>query len=333
MAITKIINDPNNVAVDLLDGLVDYYNGTVSLISKGAIAKNNIPANKVALLVGGGSGHEPIYHGLIGENFADGASCGDIFSAPPPNVTLEVARTINRQNGVLFLYGNYAGDVLNFDMAANLASAEGIEVETVLIWDDVASAPPDQKHKRRGISGLIPIVKITGGASNFVNSLKELKKIALKARDNTRSIGVALAPGSIPASGLPTFELQKDEIGLGMGIHGEAGVSIEPMLPADELTVRMLDLIFQDDLPLNSGDEIILLINSLGSTTLMECLIVLKKVRSIFSDMGIILYDIIVGPKVTCQEMAGLSISVTKIDTELKKYWDLPCSSLGYTKL
>ena len=333
MSTKKIINDPNNVAADLLDGLVDYYNGTVSLISPGAIAKNNIPAKKVALLVGGGSGHEPIYHGLIGENFADGASCGDIFSAPPPNVTLEVTRAINRENGVLYLYGNYSGDVLNFDIAANLAAAEGIEVETVLIWDDVASAPPEEKHKRRGISGLIPIVKIAGGASNFVNDLKELKDIVIKARDNTRSIGVALKPGSIPASGLPTFHLKEDEIGLGMGIHGEPGVAIEPMMSADALTVRMLDLIIKDDLPLNSGDEIILLINSLGSTTLMECLIVLKIVKSFFSDMGIKLYDIITGPKVTCQEMAGLSISVTKIDSELKKYWDLPCSSLGYTKL
>ena len=333
MSIKKIINDPNSVAADLLDGLVDYYNGSIKLISPGAIVKNYIPDDKVGLLVGGGSGHEPSYHGYVGKNLADGASCGDIFAAPPPNITLEVARAINKGKGVLFLYGNYAGDVLNFDLASNLAKSEGIEVETVLVWDDVASAPPYEKHKRRGIAGLLPIVKLAGAASNIVTSLDELKSIVVKARDNTRSVGAALKPGSIPATGLPTFELNENEIGLGMGIHGEAGVSIEQMMSSDELTVLMLDLIFKDDLPLDSNDEIILFINSLGSTTLMECLIVLKKVKEILSKMGIKLYDIIVGPKVTCQEMAGVSISITKLDTDLKKYWDMPCSSLGYTKL
>lgn len=329
----KIINDPNAVAKELLDGLVEYYNGDATLAAPGVIVMKDIPANKVALLVGGGSGHEPIYHGLIGKNFADGAACGDIFAAPPPNIILNAAKAVNKGNGVLFLYGNYAGDVLNFDIAQQMAREEEMQVETVLIWDDVASAPPDQKDKRRGIAGLIPIVKLAGAASNSVDSLEELVRLTTKARDNTRSIGVALAPGSIPATGLPTFELAEDDIGVGMGIHGEQGVGVEKMMPADELTVKMLDLIFADDLEFASGDEVVLLINSLGSTTLMECLIVLRKVKEILDEKGIKIYDIITGNKVTCQEMAGLSISLTKMDDELKPLWDMPCSSLGYTKL
>jgi dihydroxyacetone kinase-like protein len=329
----KIINDPNAVAAELLDGLVDFYNGEASLVTSGVVVMNDIPNNKVALLVAGGSGHEPIYHGLIGKNFADGAACGDIFAAPPPNIMLDATRSVNQGNGVLYLYGNYSGDVLNFNIAEQLARAEGINVETVLIWDDVASASPDEKDKRRGIAGLIPIVKLAGAASNTVDTLDELVRIATKARDNTRSIGVALAPGSIPATGLPTFELAEDDIGIGMGIHGEQGVGVEKMMSADELTTKMMDLIFRDDLAFESGDEVVVLVNSLGSTTLMECLIVLKKVKQILNERGVKIYDVITGNKVTCQEMAGLSISLTKMDDELKPLWDMPCSSLGYTKL
>lgn len=329
----KIINDPNTVATELLDGLVDYYNGDASLVSPGVIAMNDIPDDKVTLLVAGGAGHEPIYHGLVGKNFADGAACGDIFAAPPPNIMLDATRAVNKGNGVMYLYGNYAGDVMNFNIAEQLARAEGINVETVLIYDDVASAPPDEKEKRRGIAGLIPIVKLAGAASNAVDTLEELVRLTTKARDNTRSIGVALAPGSIPASGLPTFELDEDSIGIGMGIHGEQGVGVEPMMSADDLTVKMMDLIFGDDLSFESGDEVVVLVNSLGSTTLMECLIVLKKVKQILSERGVKIHDIIAGNLVTCQEMAGLSISLTKLDDELKPLWDMPCSSLGYTKL
>lgn len=329
----KIINDPNAVATELLDGLVDYYNGEVEKISPGVIAMKDIPEDKVALLVAGGAGHEPIYHGLVGKNLADGAACGDIFAAPPPNVMLDATKAVNRGNGVLYLYGNYAGDVMNFDIAAQLATVEDIKVETVLIWDDVASAPPDQKEKRRGIAGLIPIVKLAGAAATGAPNLDELVRVVTKARDNTRSVGVALAPGSIPASGLPTFELGEDDIGIGMGIHGEQGVGVEKMMSADDLTTKMMDLIFGDDLPFESGDEVVVLVNSLGATTLMECLIVLKKVKQILNDRGIKIYDVITGQKVTCQEMAGLSISLTKLDDELKPLWDMPCSSLGYTKL
>ncbi len=329
----KILNDPNNAAAELVDGLVDYYNGSVDKVGPGAIAVNNLPDDKVALLVGGGTGHEPIYHGLIGPGMADGAACGDIFAAPPPNVILDATRAVNKGNGVLYLYGNYAGDVMNFKIAAQLAAAEGIRVETVLIWDDVASAPPTQKENRRGIAGLIPIVKLAGAAASTAKDLDELVSLVTAARDNTRSIGVALSPGSIPATGKPTFELDEDSIGIGMGIHGEQGVGIEKMMTADALAEKMVNLVLADDLPIDSGDEILLLINSLGSTTMMECLIVLKKVKAILVEKGVNIYDVLLGPLVTCQEMAGISVSITKLDDTLKPLWDAPCSSLGYTKL
>ncbi|OUW15569.1 MAG: dihydroxyacetone kinase [Opitutales bacterium TMED158] len=329
----KLLNDPLKAASELVDGLVDYYNGDVVQVSPGAIAMTDIADDKVALLVGGGTGHEPIYHGLVGKGMADGAACGDIFAAPPPNVILDTARAMNKGNGVLFLYGNYAGDVMNFKIGAQLAAAEGIQVETVLIWDDVASAPPTEKDKRRGIAGLIPIVKMAGAAADKAQNLDELVELVTNARDNTRSVGVAMAPGAIPATGKPTFELDEDSIGIGMGIHGEQGVGIEKMTTADALAEKMLDLVLADDLSFGEGDEALVLINSLGSTTMMECLIVLKKVKALLSEKGIAIYDVILGPLVTCQEMAGISLSLTKMNDTLKPLWDAPCSSLGYSKL
>ena len=291
----KLLNDPLKAAPELVDGLVEYYNGSVEQVSPGAIALTDIADDKVALLVGGGTGHEPIYHGLIGEGMADGAACGHIFAAPPPNVILDATRAVNRGNGVLYLYGNYAGDVMNFKIAAQLAAAEGIRVETVLIWDDVASAPPTEKDKRRGIAGLIPIVKLAGAAADKAQSLDELVELVTNARDNTRSVGVAMAPGSIPATGMPTFELDDDSIGVGMGIHGEQGVGVEKMMAADDLAAKMVDLVLADDLPIGDGDEVLVLINSLGSTTMMECLIVLKKVKALLVDKGIGIYDVLLG--------------------------------------
>ena len=159
----KLINDPQACAAELLDGLVEAYDGRARKVGSSSIVMNDIAENKVALLVGGGSGHEPIYHGLVGENLADGAACGDIFAAPPPDIVLEATQAINQGNGVLYLYGNYAGDVMNFDIGAEDADDQDINVETVLIWDDVASAPPEQKEERRGIAGLVPLFATCGG--------------------------------------------------------------------------------------------------------------------------------------------------------------------------
>jgi dihydroxyacetone kinase-like protein len=328
----KIINDPRQVVQELLEGLVEANGGRIKpLGSVQALVKTDIPKDKVGLLIGGGSGHEPLFHGFIGDRMADGAACGNIFAAPTPDVILEVTKAVHRGRGVLYLYGNYAGDNMNFDIAAEMAADEGIEVKTVRIWDDVASAPPARIQDRRGIAGDLFAIKIAGAAAATLDNLSEVYRVAAKARDNIRSMGVAVSAGSIPETGEPTFELPEDEIEIGMGVHGEPGVSREKLLPADLLVDKMMAKILPD-LPFTSGDEVALLINNLGSTTMMELLIVNRRVRKILRDKSIRVYDTVVGSYVTCQEMAGFSITLLKLDDELKKYYDLPACSLGFVK-
>ena len=329
----KIINDPKQVVPELLEGLVDAYNGDVQMLEhcRAALVRKNLKPNKVGLLVGGGSGHEPLFHGFIGEHMADGAACGNIFAAPPPDVIFNATKAVNRGKGVLYLYGNYAGDNMNFDIAAEMAEEEGIPVKTVRVWDDVASAPKHKQSERRGIAGDLPLIKIAGGVVASVPTLGEAADIVTRARDNTCSIGVALSAGSIPETGKYTFTLPEDELEIGMGVHGEAGVSREKLIPADLVAEKMVQQLFAEGI-YKSGDSVYLLVNNLGSTTMMECLIVNRKVRKILKAEGIDVYDSDVGSYVTCQEMAGCSITFTKLDKDLKKFWDLPSSSFGYKK-
>ena len=329
----KIINDPKDVVAELLDGLVQAYHGKIKkLEGVQALVKTNLPADKVGLLIGGGSGHEPLFHGFIGDNMADGAACGNIFAAPTPDVILAASKALNQGNGVLYLYNNYAGDNMNFDIGAEMAADEGIDIKTVRIYDDVASAPPEQKEERRGIAGDVFIIKISGGAAATIKDLDEVVRITEKARDNTRSMGVALSAGSLPETGEPTFELPEDEIEIGMGLHGEAGVARGKMLPANQMVEDMLGRILAD-FPLKRGDEVCLLINNLGSTTMMELLIVNSKINAILNAEGIRIYDTAMGSFCTSQEMAGFSISLTKMDSELKKYYDMPADSFGFKKV
>jgi dihydroxyacetone kinase-like protein len=329
----KIINDPKKVVPELLEGLVEAYRGKVKkLAGVNVLVKSNLPEGKVGLLIGGGSGHEPLFPGFIGENMADGAACGNIFAAPTPDVILEATRALNQGQGVLYLYGNYAGDNMNFDIAAEMAADEGIETKTVRVWDDVASAPLKRIEDRRGIAGDLFVIKIAGGVSATMNDLEEVVRVTTKARDNTRSMGVAVAAGSIPETGEPTFELPGDEIEIGMGLHGEPGVSREKMLAADALVEKMMDKIISD-LPFQRGDEVCLVINDLGATTMMELLIVNKRIHQILRDKGMVVHDTVIGSFCTSQEMAGFSITLMKLDDELKKYYDMPANSFGFTKV
>lgn len=335
----KLLNNSLDAADELIDGLVDAYNGECRKVGVRSLAKNDIPEGKVALLVGGGAGHEPIYHAMVGKNMADGAACGDIFAAPAPNIVQEATQAVDRGNGVLYLYGNYAGDTMNFNLGAEMSEGEGIETRTVLIADDVCSAPPERKKDRRGIAGLVPIVKIVAAASQSASTLDELADVAEKTCLQTRSVGAAIAPGSIPATGKPTFSLEKGKIGLGMGIHGEAGVGEIEMPSADDLTTMMMDLIYQDYInddevdALEKGDEVIVLVNSLGSTTMMECLVCMRKVKEFLEQKGIQIFDVIIGPYVTCQEMSGISFSLTRVDQQLKELWSMPCESFCLSKM
>jgi dihydroxyacetone kinase len=327
----KLINNPDHVVTEMIEGFVAAYGNEYEKLQdvKGIVRKNK--QDKVGVLTGGGSGHEPLFMGFVGEGLADGAALGNVFAAPTPNTVFEVTKAIDSGKGVLFVYGNYAGDLLNFDMGAELADMEDIETRTVLVCDDVASAPLDRIQDRRGIAGDVFVIKIAGAASVEGLSLDEVARVAQKASDAVRSIGVALSPGSIPSTGKYTFTLADDEIEFGMGIHGEPGVKRTKLMPADELTDTMLDYIIED-LPFNSGDEVCVLINGLGSTTLMELMIVNRRVAEVLKNKNIKIFDTDINSYCTTQEMGGVSITLMRLDDELKKFYSQSACSPFYKK-
>jgi dihydroxyacetone kinase-like protein len=329
----KILNDPRRATEEMMQGLVLAYDGRVGRIEgHGALYLKDMPQEKVALLVGGGSGHEPIFGGFIGRNLADGAACGEVFTSPSPQTICEAARAIHRGRGVVFVYGNYSGDNMNFDMAAELLAAEGIETRTIRVRDDVAVGAPGNRDERRGIAGDVFVIKIAGGAAAELSNLDDVARVAAKAEENTRSMGVAISPGSLPESGKPTFELGEDEIEIGMGAHGEKGVKRQKLSTADDIADQMMAAILRD-LPYGRGDEVALLINNLGASTMFELLIVNRRVRQILEEKGINVHRSLIGSYLTSQEMAGFSISLMKLDGELKHYLDLPSASFGFTSL
>lgn len=329
--VKKLVNDPRQVVPEVLEGLVAASQGRLRVVDgTTVVARSELTADRVGLLIGGGSGHEPLFPGFVGNGLADVAACGDIFAAPTPDVILAATRAADRGKGVLYVYGNYEGDNLNFDMAAELAADEGIETATVRVWDDVAAAPPERMQDRRGIAGDLFVIKVAGAASQDAGTLDELARVTAKARDNTRTMGVALAPGSIPETGEPTFELGGDEIEIGMGLHGERGVSREKMRPADAVVEDMVIRIVAD-LPFESGDEVCLLVNDLGSTTWMELLIVTRQTGRLLDERGIKVHDTVVGSYCTCQEMAGVSLTLMRLDDELKRCYDRPARSPAFT--
>ena len=327
----KILNDPRRVVTEMIEGLVLAGNGRFAKhASVDALIRTNIPQGKVALLIGGGSGHEPLFQGFVGTNLADGAACGQVFAAPSPDIIYEAAKSVHRGKGVVFVYGNYAGDNMNFDMAAELLSEDGIQVRTIRVRDDVAAAPPERVQDRRGIAGDVLVIKVAGAAASVLDDLDEVERVTRKAEAGVRSIGVAVSPGSIPETGKFTFELADDEIEIGMGAHGEAGVSRQKITTADAVVDQMMEPLLKD-LPFAAGEEVALLLNNLGATTMMELLIVNRRVRRILKEMGIPVHRTLIGSWLTSQEMAGFSISLMRLDDELKRYLDMPCDSLGLT--
>lgn len=329
----KILNDPRRATEEMMQGLVLACDGRVGRVAgHGAFFRNDIPDGKVALLVGGGSGHEPIFGGFLGLNLADGAAAGEVFTSPSPQTICEAARAIHRGRGVVFVYGNYSGDTMNFDMAAEMLAAEGIATRTVRVRDDVAVGAPDRPDERRGIAGDVLVIKVAGGAAAQLDDLDAVARVAAKAEANTRSMGVAVSPGSLPESGRPTFEIGDDEIEIGMGAHGEKGVARQKLSTADDIVDQMMAPILRD-LPYARGDAVALLINNLGATTMFELLIANRRVRQILDREGITVHRSFVGSWLTSQEMAGFSITLMRLDAELTHYLDLPAASFGFTSL
>ncbi len=330
----KILNDPADVVTELLDGLVAASDGRLARLGeRNAVIRSDLSPDKgkVALVIGGGSGHEPMFAGFVGDSLADAAACGEVFAAPAPDLIVDTVKAVDRGRGALFVYGNYSGDNMNFDIAAELLEADGIPTRTVRVWDDVAGAPLERITDRRGIAGDFYVIKVAGAAAAELADLDRVYRVACKARDNTRSIGVALAAGSIPETGARTFELGDDEIEVGMGAHGEPGIVRQKLTPADALADQMIGLVLHD-LPFRSGDEVAVLYNNLGSTTQMEMLIVARRVHKVLAEAGIEVHRTDMGNFLTCQEMAGMSITLLRLDDELKAYLDRPARSFAYSR-
>lgn len=322
--VKKIINNPKNVVQETIEGFLLMHAGEFQRIEDySAIVKTKLEPDKVGLVIGGGSGHEPIFLEFIGEGYPDAVAMGNVFAAPSPDIVLAATKAADRGRGVLYVYGNYAGDNLNFDMGAELADMEGIRTETVRVWDDVASAPPERITDRRGIAGDFYVIKIAGAACAAGLDLDEVKRVTVKARDNTRTMGVALYPGTIPGEGTPAFTLPEDEIEIGLGLHGEPGVRRGKIQPADVLVDEMLALVAAD-LPFKAGDEVCCLIDGFGSTTRMEQMIAMRRLLVRLKEMGIKVHKADAGAYATCQEMAGFSITLMRLDEELKRYYDWP---------
>ena len=328
----KIINNPENVVSEMMEGFVSAYSHMYYKHSEvNGIILRQRRQDKVSLVIGGGSGHEPMFSGFVGRGLADAAACGNIFASPDPKTIYETGRAVDNGKGILFVYGCYAGDNLNFDMGEEFLNARGIATAHVRVKDDVASAPPERYDDRRGIAGDVFVVKIAGAACDSGASLEEVTRITAKARDNTRSVGVATSPAQLPASEEPIFELDENEIEYGMGLHGEKGVLRPNFEPADVLTERMYEQI-KNDTNLKAGAEICVLVNGLVSTTILELSIAFRKLKELLDKDGIKIHDADLNNYCTSMEMGGFSISILELDEELKQYYDMPCMSPFYAK-
>jgi len=328
----KILNAPDSYVDEMIEGILAAYPNHLkgAAVSdrgtRGLVVANAPIEGKVGIATGGGSGHIPLFLGYLGSGLADGVAVGDVFSSPSAQEMFDVTRAIDSGKGVLYLYGNYGGDVLNFDMAAEMAAAEGIPVETVLGADDIASAPPEDREARRGIAGIFFAYKLAGAKAAQGASLDDVKRVAEVAGANTRTMGVALSPCTIPAAGVPTFELGDTEMEIGMGIHGERGIERGPLKTADEIVGFMMERILAD-LPYASGDDVAVLVNGLGATAPSELYIMYRHTARILADRGITVHRAFVGEYATSMEMKGASISLLRLDAELRELLDAPCHS------
>lgn len=316
----KLINNPNEVVPETIEGIALAYPQYVRQLSGfQALVRRDAPVEgKVAVLTGGGSGHEPMFGGFVGVGMADGSVAGHVFTSPPPDPIVCTAKAIHGGAGVLFVYGNYTGDVLNFDVAAEMLKADGIRVETVRVADDVASASPDRREERRGIAGDFFVIKTAAARAEEGADLSAVSAAAQEANDNTRSMGIALSSCIIPASGKPIFDISDRDMELGMGLHGEPGIQRAPVLPANEIVQGIMDRILED-LPLPFRSEVALLVNGLGATPLAELFIVYRAAHRLLTDRGISICRAYVGNFATSLEMAGCSISMLRITSMLKR--------------
>lgn len=325
----KILNDAHQFVDESLDGILLAHSNVLHRVEGDprAIVRRDAPVQgKVAIATGGGYGHLPTFLGYVGQGLVDGACVGNVFSSPSADAMLAVTRAIDGGSGVLYLYGNYFGDSMNFDLAAEMAADEGIQVETVRVADDVASASLAERQKRRGVAGIFYGYKIAGACADTGASLEEVKETTELALNNVRTMGMGFSPCTIPASGKPTFDIAEDEIEIGIGIHGEPGMARQKTGTARELVAQLLTPLVED-LGLSAGDEVSVLVNGMGSTPLEELYIAYREVHQWLFDRKIHVDRPFVGAYATSLEMAGFSLSIFKLNNTFKKYLHAPAQT------
>ncbi|MGI6586235.1 MAG: dihydroxyacetone kinase subunit DhaK [Lutisporaceae bacterium] len=331
----KFINNPKNFVNEMIEGILFAHSEKLKCINNDLrclVRADKIKEGKVGVMTGGGSGHLPLFLGYIGNNLIDGAAVGGVFQSPSAEQMYQVTKEIDQGSGVLYLYGNYTGDIINFDMASEMADMDGIKTMQVLGNDDCASSIKGEENKRRGVAGLIFAYKTAGAYAEEGASLEEVARVAQKTVDNTRTMGVALSPCIIPEVGHSTFEIGDDEMEIGMGIHGEPGINRGKLMTADDTVDVMLEHIF-GDFEYKAGDEAAVIINGLGATPLEELYIIYRKVHLALKEKGVKVHRVYIGEFATSMEMSGMSISLLKLDDELKRLIDAPCDSPFFKQL
>lgn len=325
----KIINDPSSFVDEMLDGLLAAHPDMLRAAGadRRSLVRADAPvAGQVGIVTGGGSGHLPVFLGYVGQGLCSGVAIGNVFSSPSMEQILDATRASDGGAGVLYLYGNYGGDVLNFDLAADMADAEGIATTTVLVADDVASAPADRAESRRGVAGMVFAFKCAGAAAERGEDLEAVAEAARRALANTRSMGVGLSPTILPAAGKPTFELADGEMEIGIGIHGERGVRRGALEPADAIADDLLDAI-SADLGLSEGDRVAVMVNGLGATPLEELYVLYRRIHGRLADSGVAVHRPYIGEYATSLEMAGASLTIMRLDERLTELLDAPARS------
>lgn len=331
--VKKLINAPQNAVDEALKGALLAHEHLIAALpeSPRAIRALDGPRpGKVGIVIGGGSGHEPGFWGYVGRGLADAAAVGNLFASPPPGPILAATQAANGGAGVLYIYGNFSGDVMNFDMAAELAAIEGVPVRSVVTTDDIASSPVETRAARRGVAGNVFIFKIAGAAADRMLPLEACDAIVRRANARTYTMGLALEPGSLPETRRPSFELGPADMEIGVGVHGEPGVVRQPLASADDCADMLLDRILAEMAP-REGDRVAVLVNSLGSTPAMELYIVLRRVRQRLKARGIDVHSSLVGPYYTSLDMAGVSLTLLHLDAELAGLLEAACRSAALT--
>jgi dihydroxyacetone kinase-like protein len=324
----KLINSPDDVVRDALRGMEAAHGDRLRIsYDPYMVVRKDAPVQgKVGIISGGGSGHEPMHGGFVGPGMLDAACPGEVFTSPTPDQMLEATKAVNGGAGVLHVVKNYTGDVMNFDMAADMGKGENIEVETVLTNDDVAVEDSLYTAGRRGVGVTVLVEKICGAAADDGKSLAEVAELGRKVNANGRSMGMALTPCITPGSGEPSFELAEDEVEIGIGIHGEPGRFRESIGPASQIAERLMTPILED-LPFSSGDKVLAFVNGMGGTPLLELYVVYAEVAKIAQEAGLSIERNLVGNYITSLEMQGCSITLVKLDDDMVRYWDAPVNT------